>query len=68
LRAINRIKDRQSNIPADYLSAEVSKNDAAIVRMLAIAMAEFNIGISSADIANDDEADVDDRGSDIASD
>jgi hypothetical protein len=36
--------------------------------MLAIAMAEFNIGISSADIANDDEGDVDDRGSDIASD
>lgn len=64
----NRIKDKQSNVPADYLSAETSKNDAAIQRMLAIAMAEFNISVQSGDIASDGDEDDAEGGSDTGSD
>lgn len=55
LTRARRIKDKHNCIPAEYLNPDGNETDKAIIRSLAIAMAEFALG--GADIASDGEDD-----------
>lgn len=52
-----RIKDKKGSIPAEYLNAESIEVDKSIQRLLAIAMAEFAVGLGAGgdDLASDGE-------------